>query len=196
MKMQATIHEKTPDIFPDDVESLKRRLKNAVRAVELKDAEITAILEHAEQKKSPFTKWTQQNNDGEAQKWRYWLMKESPYAYCIMDFLASNMDRYNAVICSYKVMQEKFDYSQATVKRAIKLLKEHKYLDVKKSGTSNVYLLNKRLYWNSWGTNYAYAEFGAKVILSASEQDKAMQEEIRLQIKTRQEVVMQNQSTD
>lgn len=136
-----------------------------------------------DKRRSPFRKWTQVNNDEQAKEWFYWLMKESPYAYCIMDFLASNMDRYNAVICSHKVIMEKFGYSLATVKRAIKLLKEHGYIDIKKSGTSNVYLLNKKLYWSSWGSNYAYAEFEAKVIISASEQNKETQEEIKLQVK-------------
>ena len=166
-----------------------------VRMAEIKDQQIADILEHERQKKSPFTKWTQQNNDEEAQEARYWLMKKSPIAYCVMDFLASNMDRYNAVICSYRVMQEKFGYSRAALSEAIKLLREHNYIDVKKTGTSNIYMLNKKLYWNSWGTNYAYAEFGANIIISASEQDKQtqeeVQEEVKLQIKRRQEVVVE-----
>lgn len=167
---------------PGDVSPIQRIIDN-------KNQEIAEIVEHYEKRKSPFTKWTQQNNDEEAQEARFWLMKKSPIAYCVMDFLASNMDRYNAVICSYRVMQEKFGYSRAALSEAIKLLKEHNYIDVKKTGTSNIYILNKRLYWNSWGTNYAYAEFGANIIISASEQDKQTQEEVKLQIKRRQEVV-------
>ena len=135
-------------------------------------------------------KWTQLNNDEEAKEARYWLMKKSPTAYCVMDFLASNMDNYNAVICSYKVMQERFGYSRATIAEAIKLLKEHKYIAVVKTGGASIYMLNKHLYWNSWGTNYAYAEFDAKVIISASEQDKLTQEKVKLELKKRQEVVV------
>ena len=167
---------------PGDVSPVKR-------IIDIKDQQIADILEHERQKKSPFTKWTQQNNDEEAQEARYWLMKKSPIAYCVMDFLASNMDRYNAVICSYRVMQEKFGYSRAALSEAIKLLKEHNYIDVKKTGTSNIYILYKRLYWISWGTNYAYAQFGANIIISASEQDKETQEEVKLQIRKLQEVV-------
>ena len=160
------------------------------RIAEIKNQEIADLIEHYEKRKSPFTKWTQLNNDEEAQAARYWLMKQSSDAYCIMDFLASKMDNYNAVICSYKVLQEVFGYSQATIARAIKLLKEHKYIDVKKSGTSNIYMLNKHLYWNSWGTNYVYAEFDAKVIIAASEQDKETQAQIKTEIQKRQEVVV------
>ena len=162
----------------------------AARMADIKDQQIAELVEHYESRKSPFKKWTQLNNDEEAQEARYWLMKNSPIAYCVMDFLASNMDRFKAVICSYKVMQEKFGYSRAALSEAIKLLKEHRYIDVKKSGTSNVYLINKYLYWNSWGTNYAYAEFGANVIISASEQDKDTQAQIKTEIQKRQEVVV------
>ena len=162
----------------------------AARMADIKDQQIAELVEHYESRKSPFKKWTQLNNDEEAQEARYWLMKKSPIAYCVMDFLASNMDRFNAVICSYKVMQEKFGYSRAALSEAIKLLKEHRYIDVKKSGTSNVYLINKYLYWNSWGTNYAYAEFGANVIISASEQDKDTQAQIKTEIQKRQEVIV------
>ncbi|MBQ3442781.1 MAG: hypothetical protein IJG33_06000, partial [Selenomonadaceae bacterium] len=78
--------------------------------------------EHERRKKSPYTKWIQVNNSIEAYKVEDWLMKNSPTAYRIFRFLASNMDKYNAVICSYKVMQEKFGYGQATVARAVELL--------------------------------------------------------------------------
>ena len=166
------------------------------RMAQIKNEEIAELVEHYESRKSPYTKWTQQNNDEEAQEARFWLMKKSPIAYCVMDFLASNMDRFNAVICSYKVMQEKFGYSRAALSEAIKLLREHNYIDVKKTGTSNIYMLNKKLYWNSWGTNYAYAEFGANIIISASEQDKETQERIRLEIKKRQEVAVKKSKKD
>ena len=129
------------------------------------------------------------NNDEQAYNADDWLISKSPAAYRIFKFLVSNMDNYNAVICSYKVMQEKFGYSQATVKRSIQLLKQHKYIEVVRTGGANIYMINKHLYWNSWGTNYAYAEFDAKVIITASEQDEGIQARVRTQIKKRQEVV-------
>ena len=142
----------------------------------------------ADKKHSPYKKWVQVNNDKEAYEAEEWLLIHSPTAYRVLKFLVANMDKYNAIVCSYKVMQEKLNCSKATIERAIKTLKEHKYLDIKKTGTSNVYLINKRLYWNSWGSNYAYAEFGAKIILSSSEQDEEDRKEIQTQIAKYQEV--------
>ena len=162
------------------------------RIIEIKNQEITEIVENSKRKKSPYKKWVQVNN--EAYKEEDWLMKKSPTAYRILRFLVLNMDKYNAVICSYKVMQEKLGYSKPTVERAIRLLKEHRYIDVVRTGGSNIYMINKQLYWNSWGTNYVYAEFGAKVIISVSEQEKVFQEEIQLEIKKRQEIVIKEKS--
>lgn len=124
--------------------------------------------EREKAKKSPYDNWVQVNKD--AYKAEDWLMSKSPIAYRIFKFLINNMDGYNAVVCSYQVLQEYFDISQDTVRRAIKLLKEKKYVDVHKSGTSNVYTVNKQIAWNSWGNNFKYAKFGANIIISESEQ--------------------------
>ena len=150
------------------------------------------LTEYEEIKKdksrSPFIKWVQVNNSNEAYQAEDWLISKSPIAYRILKFLVSKMDKYNAVVVSYKVMAEIFGYSRVTLSEAIKLLKEHNFIDIKKSGTSNVYLLNKTLYWNSWGKNYAHAEFGAKIIISSTEQDKEEQKKIQLQLKRYQHV--------
>lgn len=170
-------------------------LGSIVRTEDIDEKEVTEILKQSRKKKSPFRIWTQQNNDKEAQKIRYWLMKKSTTAYCIMDFLASKMDHYNAVICSYKVLQEVFGYSRVTISEAIKLLKKYKYIDTKKSGTSNIYMVNKYLYWNSWGTNFAYAEFDAKVIISTSEQDEDTTSEVNSSLKKRQTISLEENNS-
>lgn len=161
-----------------------------VRMAEIKNDEISEILNYNKRKKAVFKEWIQTNNSIYAQEADDWLVAQSPSAYRIFKFLLSNMDDYNSVICSYKVMQEKFDFSKATIERAIKFLKDHKYINIAKSGTSNVYFINKTLYWNSWGNNYKYAEFGAKVIISSTEQEDESKEKVKTQIKRRNEVVI------
>ena len=122
------------------------------------------------EKKSPYKNWLQVNKD--AYKAEDWLMSKSPIAYRIFKFLMNNMDGYNAVVCSYQVLQETFGVSQVTIARAIKLLKEKQYVDIHKTGTSNIYTVNKQIAWNSWGTNFKYAKFGANIILSENEQEQ------------------------
>src|SRR5690625_7587873 len=77
-------------------------------------------------------------------------------------------------MCSYKVLQEQFSVSSDTIRRAIKLLREKQYIDVYKSGTSNVYAVNKQIAWNSWGSNFKHGKFSANIILSDNEQEKDM----------------------
>lgn len=120
-------------------------------------------------KKSPFKRFYQVNQD--MTKERLWLIGEYPRAYQILVFMEGQMDDYNALVASYKVFQEALNIGQATVARNIKILKEHKFIDIYKSGTANVYVINRRLSWKSWGTNYKYAKFDAKIILSQSEQE-------------------------
>lgn len=128
-------------------------------------------------KKSPFKNFVQVNKD--YYKAEDWLMAKSPIAYRIFKFLINNMDSYNAVICSYQVLQDTFGISKPTVQRAIKLLKEKKYIDVYKTGTSNIYAINKQIAWNSWGTNYDFAKFSANIIISAEEQEIGIQTKIK-----------------
>lgn len=147
------------------------------RQIQLEDQDRKEKEARERAKKSPFKNFVQVNKD--VYKAEDWLMAKSPIAYRIFRFLVNGMDDYNAVICSYQVLMETFDVSKPTITRAIKLLKDKKYIDVYKSGTSNVYAMNKNIVWNSWGTNYDYAKFGANIILSESEQEKSVQAKIK-----------------
>lgn len=142
--------------------------------------------EHEQQKKSPYGRWIQLNKD--AYKAEDWLMSKSPIAYRIFKFLLNNMDSYNAVMCSQTVLQERFEVSRATVSRAVKLLKDKQYIDTYKSGTSNVYAVNKQIAWNSWGNNFKYGKFSANIILSESEQEG----QIKTKIQKHQEVIKES----
>ncbi len=122
------------------------------------------------EKKSPYDDFLQVNN--KMYKAEDWLMSKSPIAYRTFRFLINNMDGYNSVICSYQVLQEQFNVSKETIRRAIKLLKEKQYIEIYKSGTSNVYAINKEIVWKSWGNQHKYAKFGANIILSEIEQEK------------------------
>ena len=167
-----------------------------IRKADIEHEKETEEKAQKDRQKSPYKKWTQVNNSREAYEAEDWLIANSPTAYRILKFLVSHMDRHNAVICSYKVMQEKLRLSRTTVADAIKFLKEHKFINAVRTGGSNIYMVNKILYWNSWGSNYAYAEFEAKVIISSSEQDNETKEEIKLQIKRRTEIEIKTKKAD
>lgn len=121
-------------------------------------------------RKSPFSRFYQINKDNS--EYLRSCLKENPKALELLFFIFDHMDKYNAVICSYKVLQEALSMGQATVARSIKYLKDNGFLYVYKTGTSNVYVANKELVWNSWGTNTKYCEFPANILLSKTEQEE------------------------
>lgn len=98
-----------------------------------------------------------------------WLMKESGIASSILNFIMEHMDYENALCCSYQVFMDYFDISKATVARAIKLLKENGFIDVLKSGTSNVYIVNYEIAWSSYDNQKQYCQFKGNIIVSRKE---------------------------
>lgn len=124
-------------------------------------------------KNSPFGRWTQYNN--EHTKEMMFLALKHPKAHAILLFLVDQMDNYNAVMCSNKVLQEVLGISRQTISLSIKVLKENGFIAVLKSGTSNVYAINDSIYWKSWGNKKQYSKFPANVVLGLSEQEENYQ---------------------
>ncbi|MDE7398569.1 MAG: ArsR family transcriptional regulator [Oscillospiraceae bacterium] len=123
-------------------------------------------------KKSKYKKFDQVNLAHDACVARCQLINTSPIATQIWEFLLELSDGYNVAMCSVKVFEEALGYTKQSITKALRVLRDMKFVDVKKSGTSNVYLLNMELVWKSWGSNCKYAEFAAKIIISESEQEK------------------------
>ena len=142
------------------------------------DAEKKAEEERQQrEQRSPFGRWTQFNN--EHTKELMWLALKHPKAHAILLFLVDQMDNYNAVMCSYQVIQEVLGISRATASAAVRVLRENGFIAVLKSGTSNVYAINDTVYWKSWGNKKQYSKFPANIILSVSEQEQSIQAQIK-----------------
>lgn len=140
------------------------------RARDLKDQEQKEQEELKQQRKSPFSRFYQVNKDNS--EYLRSCLQENPKALELLFFIFDHMDKYNAVICSYQVFQEALGMSKATIQRSIKYLKDNGFVYIYKTGTSNVYVANKDLVWNSWGNNIDYCEFPANIVLSRSEQEE------------------------
>ena len=98
-----------------------------------------------------------------------WLMKKSGIASGIFNFIMEHMDSRNALCCSYAVFMDYFEISKPTVTKAIKLLKDNGFIDVLKSGTSNVYVVNTEVAWTSWNNSKQYCQFDGKILVSRKE---------------------------
>lgn len=127
-------------------------------------------------RRSPFRSFYQVNKD--TSSYLTSCLDENPKALKLLFFIFDHMDKYNAVVCSYTVFQEALGMSKATVQRAVKYLKDKGFVYVYKTGTSNVYVANHELVWNSWGNNVKYCKFPANVVLSKNEQDSSSDFEV------------------
>ena len=74
------------------------------RALQLEKQEKAEAEARKREKNSPFTRWTQFNL--EHTKELMWLAIKHPKAHAILYFLVDQMDEYNAVMCSTKVLEE------------------------------------------------------------------------------------------
>lgn len=100
------------------------------------------------------------------------LVKKSSVATEILMFLVEKMGRTtNAVVCSYKTLEEVTGYSRSTVSRGIKLLKDDHWIDAVKIGSATAYCVNARVFWQAANNQKKYAIFQATVVASESEQD-------------------------
>lgn len=123
-------------------------------------------------RKSAFDDFVQTNlNPMIRQSYRA-LIRENSNAALVWDFLVERMGPYNSVMCSMTVIQEALGISKSTVIRAIRTLELRGFIFIKKSSTSNVYLLNNNIVWKSWGNNMQYCEFPGNIVLSKSEQQR------------------------
>lgn len=98
-----------------------------------------------------------------------WLIKKSRYSSNIFNFILEHMDYNNALMCSYQVFMDYFEISSETVRKSIKLLKDNGFIDVLKSGTSNVYIVNQEIAWSSWDNQKKYCKFNGNILISATE---------------------------
>lgn len=143
------------------------------REAQLQAQEAAEAEARKREKQSPFSRWTQFNN--EHTKELMTLAIKYPKAHAILYFLVDQMDNYNACMCSTTVMEEVLGCSRQTISKNIKVLKDLGFLAVLKSGNANVYTINDKVYWKSWGNNRKYSKFPANVVLALSEQDEDYQ---------------------
>ena len=107
-----------------------------------------------------------------------------PTAAKIFFFITEQMDRANALVCSSKVLEEYTRLGRTTIYNKLKFLQEKGFLQIFKSGVSNVFVLNDDIVWTSWNTGKDYCVFDhAKVILSKSEQEKNASMKFRAEFK-------------
>jgi len=103
------------------------------------------------------------------------ITKENPMAANVFYLLMKNMDKQNCLIVSMATLASKLHVCRNSISRAIKYLRENKYIAIYKSGTTNVYTLNANIVWKDRGDRKMEALLYGKVLLSLDEQDNDVQ---------------------
>ena len=103
------------------------------------------------------------------------LTRKNANAAALFYFMCEHMDKSNCLIASRTVLASRMCWSRSTVARAVRFLKQNKYVAVFKSGSSNVYCLNADIVWKTHADKRADAMLQGKVLLSLDEQDDDVQ---------------------
>lgn len=109
-----------------------------------------------------------QLSEGEMARLRK-LTRMNPIAAQIFLFLMEHMNHNNAVACSQTLLAQITDRSRTTVHRAIVVLKEYNFIDVKKIGGTQVFHLNAEIVWHSYEGKIKYAGMVAQILLDLEE---------------------------
>lgn len=101
------------------------------------------------------------------------LAVKHPAAMGTLLYLANNMGRNNALAVSQAVIAKKVGISLVSVSRSIKLLDNHRFIEVVKVGNLCIYRVNTRVAWQG-NRGERFAHFTADVIAVEREQNNKL----------------------
>ena len=99
-----------------------------------------------------------------------------PRAAAVLHVMVARMGRHNALVISQRVLARLSKCSLRTVQYALQTLEAHKWIEVRRigsSGTVNAYVINDRVAWSGKRDGIAYSLFSANVVLASDEQPDA-----------------------
>lgn len=104
------------------------------------------------------------------------LVLSNPAAAAVMHQLVAVMDRQNAVAISHQTLADLVGCHYTTVKRALRYLEEHSWVQVVQigpRGTVNAYVINDAVAWADYRDNKKLAIFSARIVAAATDQPEA-----------------------
>lgn len=91
----------------------------------------------------------------------------------VLHLLIARVEDHNAVVMSQKTMAGLLSIDMRTVRRAVAMLKEHRWIETRQigdRGTVNAYIINDRVAWSGPREGIRYSLFTANVVISDAEQ--------------------------
>lgn len=116
--------------------------------------------------------WLQVDKRAHQKMWRFGL--KNPTGLVVLHFLTSRLHRgTNGVVMSYAAMAQAIGIADRTAKTAIAALAEAKFIQILKSGKSNVYIINSQVAWQG-NRGSRFAAFNAEIVVAESEQSESV----------------------
>lgn len=114
--------------------------------------------------------WLQ--SDKAAHKAMWMLGVKHPTALAVLHFMVSKMQRgTNGVVMSASALSSEMGVSSRTIQSTIAVLRDSKFVQVLKTGNTNVYIINSRVAWQG-ERGHRYASFNAHITVEENEQEK------------------------
>lgn len=114
--------------------------------------------------------WTQ--TDQKAHKAMWQLGVKHPTAVAILHFMVSKLNRgTSGIVVSSATIASEMGISTRTVQSAVAVLRECKFLQVLKTGNTNVYIINSQVAWRG-ERGSRFASFNAEITVSEKEQEQ------------------------
>ena len=111
--------------------------------------------------------WLQVDKKVHQKMWKFGL--KNPTALSVLHFLTSRLHRgTNGVVMSYAAMAAAMGIADRTAKTAVAALADARFIQILKSGKSNVYIINSQVAWQGAGARFA--AFNAEIVLAEAEQ--------------------------
>ena len=112
--------------------------------------------------------WLQVDKKVHQKMWQFGL--KNPTALSVLHFLTSRLHRgTNGVVMSYAAMAAAMGIADRTAKTAVAALADARFIQILKSGKSNVYIINSQVAWQG-ARGARFAAFNAEIVLAEAEQ--------------------------
>jgi hypothetical protein len=180
----------------ENIAALMTKVSNMVNATipsENGERGTNVVLPVAGKRGNPSQGWLQSDKDSHTPMWQ--LGVKYPTALAVLHFMISRLQRgANGLVISAPALARAMGISERTAKSATAILRDMKFVQILKSGNTNVYIVNSRVAWQS-ARGARYASFNAQIVVDEHEQHRTV-EEIEAEAESLNEVPVMEISDD
>lgn len=121
--------------------------------------------------------WIQSDKDAHKAMWQ--LGVKHPSALAVLHFMISKLNRgAGGIAISAPALARAMSISERTAKSAVGILRDARFVQILKTGNTNIYIVNSKVAWQG-KRGMRYATFNAQLIIDEQEQVRDLDELIK-----------------